>query len=271
MARAWTKTEFNFYQNQLLNLYVKKNLSIKEVGKILGISEKTVFDRLKRCNIQTNPSAKKNYLNRRHDVHVPTTYDKKLAEFIGIMLGDGCLNHFQTIVTLGTKEHSYAKYVSGLFKENFGVTGTISVRKDKYRDVYLGSTKVSKWLQDMGLVFNKVKGQVDVPSWIFTDTDFMKSFIKGFFDTDGSVYKLRFGIQISFNNHSLPLLKSLQYMLKKLEYSPSSISLGRVYLTKVFDVDRFFREIKPAHSLRVKRYRLMKLMRRSDSGYSSRL
>jgi len=43
MAKAWTKIEKNKYKKELQKLYIKQNLSIKEIGKILDIAEQTVF------------------------------------------------------------------------------------------------------------------------------------------------------------------------------------------------------------------------------------
>lgn len=83
----------------------------------------------------------------------------------------------------------------------------------------------------------------------------MNRFLKGFFDTDGSVYKLRFGTQISFTNKSLPLLQSTRRMLLLLGYQPSSISGYRVYLTKQKSILRFFKEIKPANPKHLVRFR----------------
>ena len=89
---------------------------------------------------------------------------------------------------------------------------------------------------------------------------------------NGSVYKLKYGIQISFCNRSLPILKSLQLMLKKLGYTPSSVSLYNIYLTKRKDVKRFFEEIKPSNPKHIDRYlKIENELRRSDSGYSSGL
>ena len=82
----------------------------------------------------------------------------------------------------------------------------------------------------------------------------MKRFLRGFFDTDGSIYKLRYGIQISFKNYSHPLLKSLQKMLSGLGYKPSRISSHSVYLTRISDVARFFEDIKPANMKHIKRF-----------------
>lgn len=82
----------------------------------------------------------------------------------------------------------------------------------------------------------------------------MQSFVRGFFDTDGSVYKLKYGIQISFTNYSKPLLESLQSVLIKLGYNPSRISVNKVYLTQVKDVERFFREICPKNQKHLRRF-----------------
>jgi len=272
VARRWTTEEEDKYRSELLNLYIKKKKSLRGVSKILGISEKTVFKRLKRLCIKTQPHLKKNYLKKRIDVKLPKRYSKDLAEFFGIMLGDGHVSHFQVVVSLGNKEEKYAKHVRLLIKKIFKTHVRISIRSSGYRDVYLGSVTITSWLLKQGLVFNKVKSQVDVPKWILCKKEYFENFLRGFFDTDGSVYKLKYGIQISFCNRSLPILKSLQFMLKKLKYSPSRISSYNMYLTKRKDVERFFKEIKPSNPKHVHKYlKITNNLRRSDSGYSRRL
>ncbi len=254
MTRKWNKQEEEKYRLELIDLYVTQNKTINEVAKILKIRPQSVFIRLKRLNIKTCPERKKNYQNRRNDVIIPKSYSPELAEFFGIMFGDGSLSHFQTMVTLGIKEMSYAKYVADLMEKIFGVIATISIRKGGYKDVYIGSVELTSWLQREGLVFNKVKSQVDVPVWIFSRKIYMERFLRGFFDTDGSVYKIRFGIQIAFINFSVPLLCSLHKMLKKLSYRPSEASSHKIYITKRPEVVRFFREINPANEKHRQRF-----------------
>ena len=120
--------------------------------------------------------------------------------------------------------------------------------------MYIGSTKITKWLKAEGLVSNKVLAQVDAPKWLLSKPAYARAFVRGFFDTDGSVYKLKFGRQISFTNHSAPLLLTLQGILKKLGYCVSEISSYRCYITKRADVERFFREIAPANPKHSSRY-----------------
>src|SRR3990167_8339624 len=147
MTRRWTESEEEKKKRELLKLYVKQNKSIREVGKILGIAESTVYDRLVRLGISSLRARKPRYNNIRDDLLIPdrnksirevgkilgiaesTVYDRlvrlgisslrarkprynnirddllipkyseDLAEFTGILLGDGHLNHTQVTVT----------------------------------------------------------------------------------------------------------------------------------------------------------------------------
>ena len=161
------------------------------------------------------------------------------------MLGDGHLSEYQITVTLGTKEMAYAEYIVSLMGRLFGPRPKIAICADGHKTVYIGSTALSRWLQKNGLVFNKVRAQVDVPLWIFKSRNFTQRFLRGFFDTDGSWYKLRWGSQIAFNNKSQPLLNSARNMLVSLGYSASRAVGYKVYLTKKSDIAKFFKEVSP--------------------------
>ena len=254
MARRWTSTETNYYRNELHDLYVVQNKSIGEVGEILCLAESSVFKRLQRLGIESMPERKEKYFGGLKEITIPKERTRELAEFFGIMLGDGHVSHFQTIVTLGSKELLYVEYVSNLMRKLFKTPATICVRSDGYRDVYISSVILAGWLANEGLVSNKVASQVVVPEWISEKLEFMQAFLKGFFDTDGSVYKIRFGIQISLTNHSLPLLYSLREMFIRLEYCPSKVSAYRVYITRKLQVRRFFSEVKPANTKHLRRF-----------------
>jgi DNA-binding transcriptional regulator WhiA len=112
----------------------------------------------------------------------------------------------------------------------------------------------------MGLTYNKVSGQVDIPAWIIEDKGFMKGVLRGLWDTDGSVYKLRHGMQMSFSNRSKPLMESTRNILIELGFSPSKITgySYRLYLTRRLDIDKFFSEIgfgNPKHHNRFLNFR----------------
>lgn len=254
MARRWTQNEEKLYRTELYQLYVVENKSIGEIAALLLIGESTVFQRLLRLGIPSNPSRKVRYLHRKKGVTLPTVRTPILAELFGILLGDGHISHSQTIVTLGTKELRYVEYVANLMQSIFHTPATICIRKDGYRDVYIGSVQITSWLKREGLVQNKVAAQVDAPVWIFDKPEYMQRFLRGFFDTDGSIYRLRFGMQISLTNRSAPLLRSLQRMLIELGYRPSAVSFDRVYITRRNEVFRFFEEIQPANTKHLRRF-----------------
>lgn len=248
MAARWTKRQELLKRKQLDALYGTENKSIGEIAAILKIGQSTVYDRLLRLGIKPARYRKIGFNNKRNDISIPRKYSRELSEFIGILLGDGHLTPTQVAVTLGNKEKGYVRYIAKLIHRIFGIEPKTTKVGDGYHVVYFGSTDIVRWLLSMGLVFNKVKSQVDVPPWIFSDKVYMKGFIKGFFDTDGSIYKLRFGVQLGFTNRSLPLLKSLRHCLSLLGYNPSNISCFRIYLTRQGDIARFFQEINPANA-----------------------
>ena len=259
MARRWNTNEEDYYRRELQELYVRQNKSLREVAAALRIAEQTVFQRLQRLNIPILRHLKKGYNNKHGVTEIPTEYSNQLAELFGILLGDGHISHFQVVVTLGSKEIEYVEYVQKLIKKIFKGEPRISIRATGHRDVYLGAVDVTSWLKKEGLVGNKVYAQVDAPVWIYANRTYMENFIRGFFDTDGSVYKLRYGIQVSLTNKSIPLLVSLQNMLRKLGYSPSAVSAYKVYLTKKIDVERFFREIQPANFKHQRRFQQLRV------------
>lgn len=254
MARRWNKLEEGIKRKELIRLYIQENKSIGEIAIILKIAQSSVYDRLIRLGIQPDRSLKIGFNNKRRDITIPDKYSEMLSEFIGILLGDGHINPTQVTVTLGSKELRYVYYVANLIKNIFSIEPKIVKSKNGYFVVYFGSTEAVRWLLKMGLVFNKVKKQVDVPSWILTQKEYMDSFLRGFFDSDGSIYKLRFGIQIAFINRSLPILQSIRYILILLGFFPSQISKFRVYLTRKEDVKKFFKLIKPSNNRHLERF-----------------
>jgi intein/homing endonuclease len=254
MARKWTKEEVEKYKKELQYFYIKENKSIAEISTLLGISEKTVFKRLQRLNIKTNPSKKLGFRNKRNDIIIPKNYSENLAEVFGILLGDGHISKSQVLITLGSKEESYGKYVQKLFGKVFKCRVNQSIRNGGYLDMYIGSVELAGWFIKNGMVHHKVKSQVNCPLWIRENEKYIKRFLRGFFDTDGTVYKLRFGAQIAFTNASLPLLQSTRNMLLYLKYSPSLISSQKVYLTRRENLDRFFKEINPKNQKHIERF-----------------
>lgn len=201
MPRRWTPIEEKEKRKELVVLYCKKNLPIGEIATLLQLNQSTIYDRLLRLNIPIDRSSKPHCDNRRTDIVFPN-HSEELAECVGILLGDGHISATQVMVTLGNKEEQYVEEVVRIMQNLFGVTPGVTKKAKGYATVYIGSTALVRYFLDMGLNGNKLKAQVTLPSWITNDRRYTLAALRGLFDTDGCVYKLKFGIQISFVNHS---------------------------------------------------------------------
>ncbi len=257
MPARWSTHQERLHRNELRRLYVRSNLPLKEVAQVLGMSESGAHKRLLRLGIRPKPSQKPGYLNRNLRVRIPRSHSEDLAEFIGIMLGDGHLSPSQVTVTLGTKEVGYAEHVVRLMKRLFVVQPKRCTISGGYTTVYLGSTRIVRWLQRMGLASNKVKAQVNIPLWCRSRPPFMRGVLRGLIDTDGSVYRLRRSTQMSFCNRSKPLLRSARLLLISLDFTPSRISGNKVYLTRAVDLVKYSKEVgfhNPKHKTRFRQF-----------------
>lgn len=99
-----------------------------------------------------------------------------LAEFVGIMLGDGgCHNDYQFTVSFNPKKDmEYAYYIQQLITKLFSVSSTIDVR-DKYGsgDIIVNGRNLVEFLNKIGIAKgNKVVKQIDIPQWIFASKDY---------------------------------------------------------------------------------------------------
>jgi hypothetical protein len=133
MARPWTTKEKQKFRKDLYSLYVVKNLSIMEVGKILSLAESTVWNRLVRLGISSRRRLKRNCNNTSRKVTIPSKYTPKLAEFFGVMFGDGHVTPNQVTVTLGTKEPEYVKHVALLMEDLFKTKPSIFLKHNRIK------------------------------------------------------------------------------------------------------------------------------------------
>lgn len=178
-----------------------------------------------------------------------------LAEFIGIMLGDGGLTHFQCSIYLHSKiDKEFAYYVKGLMSKLFGITPKIYIhKKNKVLRVSVSSVNLVKYLTSKGLSLgNKVHLQVGVPGWILGNQDYIKACIRGLIDTDGSFILHKYKIKekmytypkISFSNRSEPLLEFVFEGLKQFGFNPKRTYKSEVWLHNQNEVKRYLEVIR---------------------------
>lgn len=156
---------------------------------------------------------------------IPNNETKILAEFFGILIGDGYIgkygyNYVIEITGNKIKDMDYLEnYVSKLINKFFNITPNLREKKNE-NTMYLRlmSKATFQFLNKKGFKIG-VKGRIKTPKWIKNKNSFMIEFIKGFFDTDGSVnFKNKEGKlypTISIGSKSDLLLKEMKSFLTK--------------------------------------------------------
>lgn len=166
---------------------------------------------------------------------LPIGFNGKLAEYVGIMLGDGCITPGQCNITLNSvADREYVYFVSQLEANLFGEEPKLYKRKDsKALVLYYNSRFMIRYLLGIGLkIGNKVRQQVDVPDWIKNNFYHRIACIRGLMDTDGGVFLHRYEVngkeyfyrKICFSNKSIPLLVFVRETLEELGFTPKMIN-----------------------------------------------
>lgn len=177
---------------------------------------------------------------------------KKLAELVGIILGDGGITDWQLKISLNKEtEPEYVEYVAELivflFKEPpkkyyFGGRG------EKVCVLCLGGVNLIEFLERIGLkIGNKVVLQVGVPKWIMKNGNYSIACLRGLVDTDGCIYSHKhttkgfscFNYGLTLTNHSKPLLNFAHDVLLKEGFA-SKINEHSVYLYRQEEVKKYF-------------------------------
>lgn len=193
---------------------------------------------------------------------LPLGLNEELAEYVGIMLGDGGITNGQCTITLNRIEDGdYVKFVMRFTKALFGEEPKQMIRKDSKAIVlYYNGFLLIRYLVSIGLkIGNKVKQQVDVPSWIKNSEQYRISCLRGLMDTDGGVFLHRYKVnkkeyrykKISFSNRSVPLLIFVRDTLQSLGFTPKVIDKvenKKVWLYNMHEVERYLQVVKTNNS-----------------------
>lgn len=190
----------------------------------------------------------------------------ELANFIGIMLGDGGIrSKYQLSITYNSKtDKEFAVYIGKLVKRLFGIEHSVLRREHHLgADVIVSSAKVVSFLLKQGLVLgDKIEQQVDIPKWVRRNKDFQKACVRGLFDTDGSLYCHRYRVshkwyeylKLDFTSCSNPLLQSVYKILSDLKIK-SSLKGVRIVISAQSDVNRYLAIIGSSNQKFVDRWK----------------
>ena len=190
---------------------------------------------------------------------------KELAEFVGIMMGDGGMTPYQICITLHhIDDLEFSKYVVSLIKKLFKVVpSVIDSPKDSVNDILVSRSGLVRYLNSLGLVIgNKVKQQFDIPGWIKRNDGYLGACIRGLVDTDGCLIQHNYKVnnkmycykKLSFTTLSTPLRMTVFKTLKKWGFN-ARISQDRdVRLDSIMDMKKYFEFIGSNNQKHLKKY-----------------
>lgn len=260
------KKDLNLNWNQVANL-LKVNRSM--VFLYCNDTCKMPFRRLEALCKKTNRSLNKfSGLTLKKMPHciekiilVPKR-NEKLAEFIGILSGDGCIVNqgYATYITCDAiMDKSYViNEVKPLFTSLFGINPKLRVlRNEIYCMVY--SKNLFNFLSnDCSFPIGKKKNRLKIPDWIVCNKKFSAAFLRGLFDTDGGFHRHhKKCAQAEYTSHSPNFLREVYELLKGLDLNPR-IGKEQVWILQKEKIDLFFEIVNPRNKKHQFKYKKFK-------------
>lgn len=192
---------------------------------------------------------------------------EKLAEFVGIILGDGGISRSQVTITLHSEnDKEYSKFVVNLIKKLFNVYIGTCYRKDSKAINYnVSRTELIHFcIKKLGLKQgSKIKQQADIPNWIKRNKSYSIACVRGLVDTDGCIFNHSYKIngkvynykKLSFTSYSKPLRYSVFKIMKDNGLNPRLFQWRDVRLDSIKDMHKYFRIIGSHNPNHLKRYK----------------
>jgi hypothetical protein len=191
----------------------------------------------------------------------------ELAEFAGIMMGDGGMSRYQAIISLNSRDDAaYTVFVVRLVRKLFRVTP--AVYRDKsalVNDIVISRRKIVEYLHALGLpIGNKIRQGLDMPQWVRQNPAYAIACVRGLMDTDGCVFTHSYRVngkrysykKIAFTSASPLLVASVSSVLRGAGLSPRIARGGRdVRIDRVEEVRRYFQLVGTHNPKHLKRYR----------------
>lgn len=199
-----------------------------------------------------------------------STEKQILGEACGIFSGDGSLYQTKRSYVLevrGNKKELpyYMNHVKPIFEEIF--SKNLKIIKRSYPGGYVvgiricGSNAMKIFNILLEFPIGKKSNKVKIPKIIFNNHEYWKDYIRGVFDTNGSVYLRKTGKKyknpvIDIASNSIEHLLQLKEILRDLGFN-MWLEKGnfKIRMAGLKNMKRFFKEIKPHNNTKQKRFK----------------
>lgn len=191
--------------------------------------------------------------SHRKEVLLPK-HSVRLAEFFGIMIGDGGINNpWQATITLNViKDRHFALYVKKMIKELFGIIPSSFVYKTSNAlRILVNGVSLVDFLVSEGLPRgNKLRAGLKIPPWILKNRQYSYACVRGLVDTDGCMFvhihavagKVYKNIGLTFSSRSPELIGQVAAILEKSGIMPHVSLRGTdIYVYRKGAVERYLK------------------------------
>lgn len=188
-----------------------------------------------------------------------------LAEFLGIVLGDGSITTSQVRIYVNSKtDRDYAYFIKKTVASLFNINATITGKSKNCFDIVISSRNLVDFLVDCGLKKgDKILSGVDVPEWILKDREFSKSCLRGLMDTDGGIFfhnHVTKGIRyrhmgICFTSHSKLILNSAYKTMRNFSINCKTDGKRHVMIYNRDEVEKYMDVIGSHNYKHIKRFK----------------
>lgn len=194
---------------ELRRLYLEERQTTREIARLFQVDKATISNCLHRYHIPVRV---------RRNTFVFTTFDENLAYLTGVYLGDGWATTHQFGLRVKDQEFAEAAYGAA---SNLGLRAVC--RPDSYwkgmffTAVY--SNSFAAWLKTLTLPRLKDLTELKETRW---------AFLRGFYDSEGSLFKDKRGYyRLAMSNGNPDLLRLISELLESLGIR------ARLYVTRV--------------------------------------
>lgn len=205
-------------------------------------------------------------LNNKKYAVLPKKYSADLAEFFGIMLGDGSLTKYYLKVYLNRiNDKNYVpfvvKLVQSLFPEKF--ISSIDCPRRGTNEIQISSTDITSYIQRIG--FNPKTRKI--PDWIRSNKNYSIATLRGLFDTEGTVgFKYfrgkrgnYFYKQLTVTNTNDNILTFVEEKLCELGFGNIKRSNHNIYISNKTDIAMYAKMIGSSNPKLTKKLEIQKI------------
>lgn len=182
--------------------------------------------------------------------------DENLSEILGVLNGDGHLskNKKEICITGNRNEENYALYLQSLFSKKLKIDFNLFFYGNCFK-LKGYSTKLSNFLiNKYGVPYGNKLGKLHIPKRLLTKKKYTLRYIKGLFDTDGTIYfRRQTDAVIEISNADKNYLIEVKNVLENFGFSISLLK-NHIAIYKKEDIKKFFLLFKPSNNKHLKKF-----------------